>query len=91
MRRVISDALISACALGVLLIALVAMDGHVREQVAMSMDSTRASTELAATGAQARKLGGVVIQIVKDQSQQHGPLMIMVVVGTVLTLVMFRT
>jgi hypothetical protein len=90
MRRAMSDALVSACALALLLVALVAMDGRIRDEMTTAMDSSRASTEIAATTAQGRRLVGVVYNVVKDQSEQHGPLMIMVVVGTVLTLFMFR-
>lgn len=91
MRRAISDALLSACALAILLIGLIAMDGRVREEIALNMNGARASTEIAATTSQARRLANVVVHVVKDQSEQHRPLMIMVVVGTVLTIVMFRT
>lgn len=91
MRRAISDALLSACALAILLVGLVVMDGRVREEIGMSMDGARASTEIAATTSQARRLANVVVSVIKDQSEQHRPLMIMVVVGTVLTVVMFRT
>lgn len=67
------------------------MDGRVREEVGMTMNGARASTELAATSSQARRLANVVAGVIKDQSEQHRPLMIMVIVGTVLTVVMFRT
>src|SRR3954452_5422411 len=76
MRRVLTDALISACALAVLLVALVAMDGRVREELTSRMDGARASTEIAAGGNQARKLGSVVAQVVKEQSRENGPQMI---------------
>ncbi len=90
-RRVALDALVSACALGILLAGLVAMDGGVRERLSMQMDSAKASTEIAATTGEARKLATVVYQIVKEQSEEHGPLMAMLAVGTVLAVVMFRT
>jgi hypothetical protein len=91
MRRAITDALISACAIGVLLLALVAMDGSVREQVTSRVDGARASSDVAATSAEARKLGSVVYQIVREQSEEHRPLMIMLLVGVGLGLIMFRT
>ncbi len=91
MRRVVGDALTSVCALTILLIGLVALDGRVREEVTMTMDGARASTRIAATTSQARRLANVVVGVVKDQSEQHRPLMIMVIAGTVLTVVMFRT
>lgn len=90
-RRVIKDALISATAIGVLLLGLVAMDARVRDQVSLSMDTGYTQGEVAASGAQAHKLATVVVQVVKDQSQEHGPLMLMLAVGLALALVMFRT
>jgi hypothetical protein len=63
----------------------------VREEVSMTMDGARASTQIAATTGQARRLARVVVGVVKEQSDEHRPLMIMLVVGTVLTVVMFRT
>ena len=90
MRRRVNDALLSVCALVLLLVGLVAMDARVREEVTTSMDGARASTQIAATTGQARRLANVVVNVIKDQSEQHRPLMIMLVVGTVLTVVMFR-
>jgi hypothetical protein len=91
MRRVIGDILVSACALGVLLAGIVAMDGTVRERLAMQMDSAHATAEISASTAQAHRMAGVVFQIVKDQGETHGPLMAMLVVGVVLMVIMFRT
>jgi hypothetical protein len=90
-RRLLGDALLSACALAILLVGLIVMDGRVREEVSMTMDGARASTQIAATTGQARRLARVVVGVVKEQSDEHRPLMIMLVVGTVLTVVMFRT
>lgn len=92
MRRAVSDLLLSACALSVLLLILVAFDGRVRDAVRLRFDGgTRASADIVAVGTQARDLADVLIESVKVQSRQHGPLMIMVMAGTVLTLFMFRT
>ena len=92
MRRVMSDFLLSACALSVLLVALMAFDGRVRDEVRMRLDApARASSDLAVVTGQARNLAGVLIESAKEQSRNHGPLMIMVLAGTVLTLFMVRT
>lgn len=91
-RRGVSDLLLSACALGVLLVVLMAMDGRVREQVQLRLERPgRASTDIATVSGQARDLVGVMVDSIKVQSRQHGPLMIMVVAGTVLTIFMLRT
>jgi len=92
MRRAISDGLLSACALGLLIVLLMAFDGRVREQVRMQFDSSaRASSEVASAGVQARELVDVLIESAKFQSRQHRPLMLVVLAGTVLTIFMLRT
>ena len=92
MRRAIGDGLLSACALAILLVLLMAFDGRVREQVRMQFDSsTRASSEVASVGVQARALVDVLVESAKVQSRQHRPLMLVVLAGTVLTIFMLRT
>ena len=92
MRRAISDGLLSACALALLIVLLMAFDGRVREQVRMQFDSSaRASSEVASVGVQARELADVLIESAKFQSRQHRPLMLVVLAGTVLTIFMLRT
>ena len=54
------------------------------------MNGQRA-TQVAATTGQARRFANTVIGVVKDQSSEHGPLMVMLLCGTGLALVMFRT
>jgi hypothetical protein len=84
--------MLSACALGVLLVILMAFDGRVREQVRLRFDGpARATSDIVAAGTQARDIVDVLVESAKVQSRQHGPLMIMVVAGTVLTIVMLRT
>ena len=92
MRRAISDGLLSAFALALLLVLLMAFDGRVREQVRMQFDSSaRASSEVASVGVQGRELVNVLIESAKFQSRQHRPLMLVVLAGTVLTIFMLRT
>lgn len=92
MRRVMSDMLLSACALSVLLVMLVAFDGRFRDEVRLRLNTpARASADIAAVGGQARNLLTVFVESAKVQSEQHGPLLVVVVAGVVLTLFMVRT
>src|SRR5262245_7071073 len=91
MRRVIKDTLLSACALAVLLVGMIAMDGQLREQVLLRTDPAVASTEVASQTAHAQRLATVAYQLVKEQADQHGPLMAMLLVGVGLMVIMFRT
>jgi hypothetical protein len=91
MRRGFSDFLLSACALLVLLGALVVSDERVRQELTLRMNGPRASADIVAAGSRAGSLATLAIRAAKDQSQQHTPLMIFVVAATVLTLFMVRT
>jgi hypothetical protein len=88
-RRALRDALLTVCAVGILLIALLAIDGRLREEIATNMTGARATTEQAAYEGQAHL--GFWIHLVKNESQQHAPLLVMVVAGSMLALFMFRT
>jgi hypothetical protein len=90
-RRTVGDALISVGALAGLLLALVAVDDRVRQQVSLRFSGSSASSELMNVGSGAREIVGVVFQAAKDQSLNHAPLMIFVVAASVLTLFMLRT
>lgn len=90
LRRVVSDFLISASAVGILLALLVSMDARVRDEATALMNGQRA-TQVAATTGQARRFVNTIVGVVKDQSSEHGPLMVMLLCGTGLALVMFRT
>jgi hypothetical protein len=90
LRRVVSDVFISVSAVGILLALLVSMDVRVREEATALVNGQRA-TQVAATTGQARRFVNTVVGVVKDQSSEHGPLMIMLLCGTGLALVMFRT
>jgi hypothetical protein len=87
---VISDFLISVSAVGILLALLVSMDPRVRDEATALMNGQRA-TQVAATTGQAQRFIHTVVGVVRDQSQEHGPLMVMLVFGTGLGLFMFRT
>jgi hypothetical protein len=89
-RRTFSDALISAGALVLLLLALVAFDDRVREQLSLRIHGN-ASSELVSAGAQVRDLATVVMDVARDQSIEHAPLLIFALAATVLVLFMLRT
>lgn len=89
LRRVVSDTLLSLGSVGLLLALLVAFDGQVREEFSALVNG-RASAEVSAQAGRARKFVSVVAGAVKEQSDEHRPLMIMLMAGTALALVMFR-
>lgn len=91
LRRTVSDLLLSACALSILVTILMVIDPRVREEVSARMDAQRAASDVSATTGQIRRMLVATSGVVKDQSETHGPLMTMLVVGTVLTVIMFRT
>lgn len=91
-RRVVSDIVLSVAALAIILATLMAFDGRVREQVSLRLERpARASSDIVIVGTQARDLVDVLVESAKVQSRQHGPLMVMVVAGLVLTVFMLRT
>ena len=90
MRSVFTERLLAAAALVVLLVALVAMDDRVKEQISMRFGGPQASTEIVAAGTQARGLAWVAFDAVRDQSLEHAPLTIFAIAATVLVLFMLR-
>ena len=91
LRRVFGDALISAVAAGSLLLILAATDDRVRDQVTRQFTGVHASEAVAQAGGHVRDLATIVIESVRDQSVEHAPLLIFVLVATVLLLAMTRT
>lgn len=89
-RRALSDAAISVGALGVLLLALAASDGRVREQCATHL-SSRPAAELASAGALVKDVVTIVFQAARDQGIAHAPLVLFVVAAGALVLIMLRT
>ena len=90
-RRVVGDTLISMGALAALLTTLVLIDGRVREQVSRRIGVGHASTDLVDAGSRVRDLASVVMDAARDQSIEHAPMFIFVLVATVLVLFMLRT
>jgi hypothetical protein len=91
MRRVIRDGLISFGALVLLLVALVSIDGKVRERVADLLTTPPSSAEIAGYGDRMGRFSAVMFDAVRDQSVEHAPLTIFAVAATVLVLFMLRT
>jgi hypothetical protein len=73
-----------------LLLVLIAVDPRVREQVSTRVIS-RPSAELAAAGQHARDFTSVIVEVARDQSATHAPLLIFALAATVLVLFMLRT
>ena len=90
MRRAFSEALMSAGALTILLLALVALDDRVREQISLRL-TTRPSVELVSAGERVRDLTTVIVEAAHDQTIEHAPLVIFVLAATVLVMFMLRT
>lgn len=87
MRRHLNDALISAGALSLLLVALVSIDDRVRDHVVRSVRDASVSRITARVG----DLGSTVIEAGLEQSVAHAPLALFVVAAVVLVIFMLRT
>jgi hypothetical protein len=89
MRRAFGEALMSAGTVAVLLLALVAVDSRVRDEISRRV--ARPSVELAGAGQHVRDLTSVIAEAARDQSLGHAPLLIFALAATVLVLLMLRT
>ncbi len=90
MRRVLGDTITSVGGVLLVLLALVVFDDRVRSQAATIVGSD-ASADLTSVGGRLRDFALVVIDVARDQSLDHAPLMIFALVATVLVLFMLRT
>jgi len=90
MRRVFGEALMSAAAVIVLLIALVAIDPRVREQISQRF-MAHPSVELASAGHQVRNITTLIAVAAREQSLEHAPMLIFALAAAVLVLFMLRT
>src|SRR5439155_128141 len=90
MRRVLGEALMSAGTVAVLLIALVAFDDRVREQLSQRF-MAQPSAQLASAGHQVRNITSVIAEAARDQSREHAPMLIFALTAAVLVLFMLRT
>jgi hypothetical protein len=89
-RRVFGDALISAAALVVLLVGLVAIDDRVRERVLSVIRTGEVSSSVSSVTSLAGDVAGVLVMAARDQSLDHAPLAVFVVAATALVLAMLR-
>jgi len=86
MRRVLSDAFVSAGVVAMVLAVLVSIDVRVREQMSTLLTSG------AGTGGDTwRQFGSTLVHAVMTQSIEHAPMTIFVVAGAVLLLCMVRS
>lgn len=88
--RTCTDALISASAVAIVVIAIVAADARVREQ-AQSMIQTAPSYTVASATREARNVGSIVWRSAMSRSLDHGPVVVFVVAAGVLVLCMVRS
>ena len=84
------DALISAAAIAIVVVVIIASDIRVREQ-AQRMVVAASSTSVAGASAQVRELGRVIFLSAKEQSLDHGPVLVFVTVAAVLVLGMAKS
>jgi hypothetical protein len=88
MRRVLSDAFVSAGVVAMVFAVLVSIDVRVREQ----MSALLTSGSFSGTGGDTwRQLGSTLVHSVMTQSIEHAPMTIFVVAGAVLLLCMVRS
>jgi hypothetical protein len=90
MRRVMSDAMMTAGSALALIAGLVVIDANVREQIALRLSSHPAAA-LAATGNGMRDLTSVMLVAAREQTLAHAPLAIFTLAAVVLVLFMLRT
>ena len=89
MRRAFGEALMSAGTVAVLLLALVAADSRVRDEISRRVE--RPAVELADAEQHVRDLTSVIAEAARHQSLEHAPLLIFALAATVLVLLMLRT
>lgn len=90
MRRFHKDALVSIGALLIVLGALMAVDGRVREQVWNLLAGASSAQAVAGTGSELQHLGSILFTVARDQSIEHAPMVLFVVAASVLVVFMLR-
>ena len=89
-RPGIRETLLSIVCLAMLVSALIAVDGRVRER--FSLLFTQVSSEGVGTwGDRAQSLGAAIVQAAHDQAVNQAPLLVFAGVGLVLLIFMLRT
>ena len=87
MKRGLGDALMSAGALMILAIALIAFDQRVRDYAWRFMNRASVANARVEIG----DVGSVIFVALRDQSMAHAPLTIFVIAGAILFLFMVKT
>jgi hypothetical protein len=90
MRRVLNEAMLSAGALTLLLLVLVAVDDRVRDQISMRF-MQNPEAELAGAGYRVRALTSIIAAAAREQSIEHAPLVIFALAAALLVILMLRT
>jgi len=90
-RLTFGDLLMSVGAVAVLLLTLVAVDHRVREEISLRIGIGPASAEVKDRGEQLHDLGHILFVAARDQTIDHAPLTMFVVVGAGLVMLMLRT
>ena len=90
MRRFLKEGLVSAGALLLIVIALMAVDGRVRERIDQAMSAASSPQTLADTGERAWNVAGVMFSAARSQSIDHAPLVIFVTAASALVVFMLR-
>jgi hypothetical protein len=90
MRRACTHALMSAGAVAVLLLALVVMDDRVREAITVRA-ATNPSAAIASAGHKAQDLTALLLDVGRDQSRAHAPLLVFSLASAILVVFMLRT
>ena len=90
MRRACTQALMSAGAVALLLLALVVMDDRVRDAITQRV-STNPSAAVASADQQAHDLARLLVDVGRDQSRAHAPLLVFSLASAILVVFMLRT
>jgi hypothetical protein len=90
-KRAIGDGLISAGVLCALIALLATFDPRVREEIWVRTGAGHPAAQVANAEATVRRLASEVAVAAREQSIEHAPLVIFVLLATVLVLFMLRT
>ncbi len=88
-RHALNDAAMTLSALLVLLLALVAIDDRVREQIALRIHAGP-TAQITGLGSRLGDVVAILAVAARNQSIEHAPLMIFVLAASVLVLFMLR-
>ena len=91
MRRAIYDTLISGAVLLIIVMALASIDPRVRDHVRSFISAPTTPAAAIDAGNQLEEMASTLLLVARDQSIDHAPMMVFVVIATVLFLAMVRT